>query len=100
MRLELTITQLDTGMMSPERARELGQMGYMQWLGALPAMADYQSEAARAHAMALPFAGTSPAISVFCDLLETSLRYPLAPLPLSLPERSRRGGAKARRAAF
>lgn len=100
MLLELTITQLDTGMTSPARARELGQMGYMQWLGALPAMADYRLEAARAHAMALPFAEASPAVAAFCDLLKTSLQKPLTPLPLKLPERARRGGARARRAAF
>lgn len=100
MLLEQTITQLDIGHTSHERALELGQLGYMQWLGALPAMSHYRDEARKALTMAQPFAETSPAIAVFCDLLEASLRVPLEPLPLKLPEKQRRGGAQARRAAF
>ncbi|MEM1065048.1 MAG: hypothetical protein AAGJ74_06080 [Pseudomonadota bacterium] len=100
MLLELTISQLDIGHVAPERARELGHLGYMQWLGGLPAVAHYPREALRAHATARPFACTSPAVAVFCDLLVTSLDAPLAPLCIRLPDRHRRGGAQARRAAF
>lgn len=100
MLLEQTITQLDVGKTTRERALELGQLGYMQWLGALPAMSDYRQEAQHAYDTAAPFAGTSPAIAVFCDLLVASMRMPLEPLPLKLPDRQRRGGAQARRAAY
>ena len=100
MLLEQTISQLDIGRIPPERARELGHLGYMQWLGGLPPMAEYRREAMRAYEMALPFARTSPAIAVFCDLLVASTTAPLAPLDLCLPDRHRRGGAQARRAAF
>ncbi|MEM1274017.1 MAG: hypothetical protein AAGF88_09375 [Pseudomonadota bacterium] len=100
MLLEQTISQLDIGRIAPERALELGQLGYMQWLGALPPMADYPKAARFAYARARPFAKTSPAVMVFCDLLLASMRTPLAPLVLRLPERQRRGGARARRAAF
>lgn len=75
-------------------------MGYVQWLGALPPMADYRREAMRAYALAVPFARTSPAVAVFCDLLVSSTRVPLEPLPLTLPDPHRRGGARARRSAF
>lgn len=97
MLLKRTIAQLDIGYVPAEQAREMGQMGYMQWLGALPGRASYVAEARRARAMALPFARTSPAVAVFCQLLEASAATPLAPLDLSLPARTRRGGARARR---
>ena len=100
MLLHLTISQLDIGHVPPERAQELGQLGYMQWLGSLPAMSDYREEAMRAYGEAVPFRRTSPAIAVFCDLLVASTRLPITPLPLALPERRRRGGAQARRAAL
>ncbi|MEM8794258.1 MAG: hypothetical protein AAGE61_01720 [Pseudomonadota bacterium] len=100
MLLEQTINQLDIGTVTPERALELGQLGYIQWLDGLPMRADYRHEAMRAYFMAIPFAETSPAITVFCDLLTASIRTPLEPLPLKLPGPHRRGGAQARRAAF
>ncbi|MEM1386370.1 MAG: hypothetical protein AAF626_02135 [Pseudomonadota bacterium] len=99
MLLERTISQLDIGPISSTRASELGQFGYMQWLGWLPPMADYRKEAMRAYDAAQPFIRTSPAVAVFCDLLVASTRPPIEPLPLSLPARCRRGGARARRAA-
>ncbi|MEM6376244.1 MAG: hypothetical protein AAF686_08380 [Pseudomonadota bacterium] len=97
MILELTISQLDSGAIDPEKAAEQAQLGYMQWLGALPADADYHDEVRRAYALAQPFERNSPAIAVFCDLLVASLQMPPRPLPLSLPQRARRGGAQARR---
>jgi hypothetical protein len=99
MLLERTISQLDIGPIPLPRAYELGQLGYMQWLGWLPPMADYRKEAMRAYAAAQPFIRTSPAVAVFCDLLVASTRSPIEPLPLSWPTRHRRGGARARRAA-
>ena len=100
MLLKRTISQLDIGHTPPERAQELGQLGYIQWLGALPLNSGYQREAKRAYGMAKPFAATSPAVKVFCDLLLTSLQEPLTPLPLNLPDSKRRGGAQARRLSW
>ena len=98
MLLDRTISQLDIGYLPRARALELGQLGYMQWLGALPGDADYRGAAMRAYEAASPFRRASPAVAVFCDLLVASTRMPPAPLPLSLP-RHRRGGARARRGA-
>ena len=99
MLLERTITQLDTGPMPPDEARQLGQLGYMQWIAALPGAANYRSAAHHAHERAAPFRHRSPAIAEFCKLLRASLDRPLAPLPLAMPPRKRRGGAGARRAS-
>lgn len=82
---------------APERARELGQLGFMQWLGGLPAQSAYDAQARRALGLALPFALASPAMEEFCRLLDASLARPLAPLDLALPTARRRGGARMRR---
>lgn len=100
MILERTICQLDIGPVPPDRARELGQMGYLQWLGSLPPMASYPRAAMQAYEIAAPLGPTSPAVAAFCDLLVASTRSPLEPLDLSLPTRQRRGGSKARRTAL
>lgn len=97
MFLQRTITQLDIGPLPADRAQELGRMGYMQWLTGLPGRASYVAQAERALEAARPFAATSPAVAVFCDLLQASIQMPPRPLPLSLPARRRRGGAQARR---
>ncbi|MEM9047163.1 MAG: hypothetical protein AAGC92_00465 [Pseudomonadota bacterium] len=100
MLLALTISQLDIGPVPPERAKELGQLGFMQWLGALPATSAYRREAMRAYRMASPFRHASPAVAVFCALLVASMCLSPQPLPLALPHPRRRGGADARRAAL
>ena len=100
MLTELTLTQLQVNAPSPERAKEIGQLGYMQWLGGLPGAACYQTEAARAYLRAQPFRETAPAVDVFCQLLNESLQSPLRPLDLALPKPRRRGGAKERRLSF
>ncbi|MFW2587062.1 hypothetical protein [Sagittula sp. SSi028] len=97
MQLEQTLTKLDVGVLPPDQARDLGQMGYMQWLGALPACADYLAEARRARAVARPLAPASPAVAVFCRLLSLSIQQPLRPLPMVKTAPKRRGGARARR---
>ena len=97
MPIERTLTGLQAHSPTPDRARELGQMGYMQWLGAMPANADYEAEAVRAYLVAMDFIETDPAVAGFCDLLRQSLRRPLRPLPLALPKPQRRGGARRRR---
>jgi len=97
MSIERLLIQLQIQTDSPERARELGCMGYMQWLEALPGQASYETEAVRAWLLARPFAKTDPAVAVFCQLLDLSLRQPLRPLDLSLPRPQRRGGARRRR---
>ena len=100
MMLERTISQLDIGYVPDHIAKDMGHLGYMQWLGALRGDAGYADEAARAYHLARPFIETSPAIAVFCNLLLTSMASPLRPLPLTVPVPSRRGGAKARRDAL
>ncbi|MEM9047033.1 MAG: hypothetical protein AAGC81_20335 [Pseudomonadota bacterium] len=100
MLLERTITQLDIGDTTPEQAQKLGHLGYLQWLGALPGASNYRHEAARARALASPLSATSPAVAVFCDLLAASTGSGVAPLPLKMPERHRRGGSRARRGAL
>lgn len=97
MLIQRTLNQLQLNPATPERARELGQLGYMQWLGGLPADAGYPDEARRAYGVACAFADSDPAVAVFCDLLRASLRGPLEPLDLALPRPRRRGGARERR---
>ena len=97
MLFELTLTQLQVDPGSKERARELGQLGFMQWLGGLPAGASYEAEAVKAYLVAMDFEDSDPAVAVFCTLLRDSLRLPLRPLDLALPKPRRRGGARERR---
>ncbi|MEL7347170.1 MAG: hypothetical protein AAFN17_05395 [Pseudomonadota bacterium] len=97
MFLERTISQLDIGQIPPDQAVELGRLGYLQWLAGLPGDEDYGRAAMRAYEKAAPAIRTSPAISVFCDLLVASISVPPRPLPLAMPVRHRRGGALARR---
>lgn len=97
MLIQQTILQLQVRADTPERARELGQLGYLQWLGALPGGANYELEAVRAYLYAQPFLKTDPAVAAFCDLLRDSVQYPLKPLDLALPKPRRRGGAQERR---
>lgn len=97
MLLERTIHQLDIGPIPAEQARKMAEMGYVQWLGALPGRASYHAEARRALLAARPFEETSPAVAAFCQLLNASLSLPPRPLPIAMPARKRRGGAQARR---
>lgn len=83
---------------APERARELGQLGFMQWLGGLPGDTAYDAQAHRALHLALPFVGTGPAMAEFCRLVSASLEGPHVPLDLAMPPNRRRGGARMRRA--
>ncbi|MCZ4291612.1 hypothetical protein [Hoeflea alexandrii] len=95
--IDLTLHQLQSRASSPERAKEYGQLGYMQWLGSLPADGCYRMAAVRAYATAKPIMRTDPAVAEFCRLLIVSLEKPLAPLDLALPKPRRRGGARERR---
>ena len=97
MLIQKTLLQLQTRADTPERALELGRMGYMQWLGGLPGASNYAFEAQKAYRYARPFAQTDPAVDAFCDLLRQSLKHPLKPLDLALPKPRRRGGASERR---
>lgn len=97
MLTERTLTQLQLCPGSPARARELGQLGYMQWLAGLPARAAYPDAARHALGLAAPFEATDPAVGEFCALLRASLACPLRPLDLALPRPRRRGGARMRR---
>ncbi|WP_158969823.1 hypothetical protein [Chachezhania sediminis] len=97
MLLERTITTLQTQAETPERAEELGKLGFIQWLAWLKPDASFPAEAARALELAAPFQPTDPAIGVFCRLVRQSMAGPLADLDLNLPQPRRRGGARARR---
>jgi hypothetical protein len=97
MLLERTIHQLDIGPISPQRANDLGKLGYRQWLGGLAGDADYRSEAMRAYATAQPFIRCSPAVAVFCDLLVDSVTLPPKPLDLVPARHGRRRGTRSRR---
>lgn len=97
MHLEQTIQQMDVGIVAQERAEELGQLGYLQWLWALRSDACYVTEARNAYVFARPLISTSPAIAVFCEFLRNSAIDPLKPLDIRFPLRVRRGGASARR---
>ncbi len=97
MLVERTIRQLQLGRASTGRARELAQLGYMQWLGSLPGRADYEAEAQRAYLLASRVSHTAPAVAEFCRIVQRSLRHPLKPLDLALPQPRRRGGARQRR---
>lgn len=100
MLLNHTIMQLRTPGLSPGRARELGHLGYLQWLGGLPGFVNYQAEAMRAYTAAQPYIQDAPALAVFCELLVESTRNPAHALDLILPPKQRRGGAKGRRAVL
>lgn len=99
MLLERTIIQLDTGHLPADEARQLGQLGYMQWIAGLSRDADYLQAALEAYDKAAPFMVHSPAVAEFCELLLSSVETPLMPLPLAMPKRQRRGGAQARRSS-
>ena len=98
MFLHRTISQLDSGPMPKAMARQLAQLGYMQWIASLPGQSCYLTAVRQAMALAAPFAGHSPAVAEFRALLEASAEAPLSILPLTMPPRKRRGGAQARRA--
>ena len=97
MLLERTISQLNSGPMAPDRAEELAAMGYQQWLYGLPGEVSFPDAAAQAHIAALPYADTSPAVAVFCDMLRAAMILQPMPLRLQQPVPQRRGGARARR---
>ncbi|MCV6596059.1 MAG: hypothetical protein OIF40_03095 [Mangrovicoccus sp.] len=97
MLLERTLTTLQTRAECPTRAQELGTLGYLQWLAGLRPGANYLEETQAALRLAQGFEATDPAVAAFCALLRASTDRPLQMLELTLPERKRRGGAKARR---
>lgn len=94
MLLDRTLFQLDIGWVAPERAEELGYLGYLQWLGALPSGGCYRAEVEVALAAAEPFAEASPAICVFMRLLEASLDSGPCDIASKWPRQMRRGRAR------
>ncbi len=97
MLLERTLTTLQSRADTPERAGELGRLGYLQWMMFLRPCASYRREAAQALAMAAPFEDSDPAVAVFARLIRESLSKPCQPIEVPLPQPRRRGGARARR---
>jgi len=98
MLLARTLTQLDIGPLPETQARELAELGFVQWLDALPGDSDYRVEAMRAYAAAEASARRSTAIAIFRDMLVASSASPPAPLAVSAGPPRRRGGARSRRA--
>ena len=97
MVLDRIVHRLQIRHITPERAAELAQLGFMEWLGSLPGDSNFHQQAMVAYKRAVPFRRGAPAIAVFCDLLVASTRIPPEPLELSLPSPHRRGGARGRR---
>ncbi|MCE8006154.1 hypothetical protein [Aestuariivita sp.] len=97
MVLDRILLRLQIRRIAPERAAELAQLGFMEWLGALPGESDFHQQAMIAYRQAVPLRRQAPAIALFCDLLVASTRMPPEPLDLSLPSPHRRGGARGRR---
>lgn len=97
MLLERTLTTLQTRADTPERATELGKLGFLQWMMLLRPDASYPDEARRALATAAPFEATDPAVAAFARLVRASLEAPIRPVDIALPVPRRRGGARARR---
>lgn len=97
MMLEMVLIQMQARRDSAERAREIGQLAFMQWLGALPGGSDYAAAARAALERVSGSSARSPALTIFCTLLADSLERPVRPLDLHLPSPCRRGGTRARR---
>lgn len=97
MILERTIHGLQAHSETPERAEELGRMGFVQWLTFLNGDQGYAGQAQQALDKAAPFEATDPSVAVFCDLVRRSLAGPMALSDLKLPRPARRGGARERR---
>jgi hypothetical protein len=97
MLLERTLHGLQAQSETPERAEELGRMGFLQWLSFLKGRDSYPEQARRALAKAAVFEGTDPSVAVFCRLVRQSLEGPMALSDLEIPKPSRRGGARSRR---
>ena len=97
MLLERTLMTLQSRAETPERARELGRLGFLQWMMFLRSDANYPHEANRALAMAAPFVTPDPAVAVFTGLVRQSLDGRAHPMAVPLPRPRRRGGARARR---
>ena len=97
MTLDRILHRLQLQHTEPCRVTEFGHLGFMEWLGSLPADSDYNQQAMMAYEKALPFRREAPAVAVFCDLLVASTRMPPRPLDICLPSPHRRGGARGRR---
>lgn len=97
MLLERTIHGLQAHSETPERAEELGRMGFLQWLAFLKGNQGYAEQAQRALEMAAPFEKTDSSVAVFCKLVRRSLEGPMALSDMAMPRPTRRGGAKGRR---
>lgn len=97
MILERTLHMLQARTETMAQADEIGQMGFIQWLGWLDGRRSFDAQAAEALSAAAPFRGSDPAVAVFCDLIDEARLMPPRPLALAMPKSKRRGGAKKRR---
>lgn len=80
-----------------DRARELAQFAYLEWLVSLPGDGDFLRAARDAHERASAVSLRTPAIAAFCDLLVEARQTPFRALDLIISPPSRRGGASSRR---
>ena len=85
---------------TPEQADRLARLAYLEWLGTLPGDKNFVLAAMEVYQRAISVSEVAPAARVFCDLLLEATRRPGQPLALLSPAKSRRGGARARRALF
>ncbi|MEM0937157.1 MAG: hypothetical protein AAGJ91_14800 [Pseudomonadota bacterium] len=99
MHLKHLIEKLRHAPNDPDRARELAQLAFMEWLGALPGDASFPVAAMTTFDGMRRAAEQSEATAEFRALLAEAVR--VSPMPLALPLRpSRRGGRRARRVPF
>ena len=94
---EMTLSQLQATRPDPIRARELGELGFLQWLATLPGDADYEACAVQAWMTAQEESPDHPAVAAFREMIRQTLARPTTPLTFTRPKPRRRGGAQARR---
>ena len=97
MVIDLVLQRLNVKDVSETRAMELAHLGFMEWMDALPAGADFRRAAIAAHECAAEYPPDHAAISAFRDLLMEAVRVMPRPLALRLPAAERRGGHNVRR---
>jgi len=101
MGLDTVLEKLSREGVAPDRADDLAQLAFMEWMGALPAGSDFRATARAALEVAAEAeaeAGlAAPAITAFRALVTQALNVMPAPVSLALPAPVRRGGRATRR---
>ena len=76
MILNKIILRLTEPLDSPEDAKVLGRMGFLEWLVSVPEDNDFTRQAALAYERASPLMVAVPAIRVLCELLQEAANSP------------------------